>query len=217
MKRRLFKVLTVLSLVLCAATLGLSVRACWLRREALSVTSSDPELVATSDYWSLNTNRQGFWLESYDTGTLVLGWYTAKPFGNRGHFNHVASIGGGDRFDPFQRCQWKLAGFGLCYEPAPLDPSGRIRYVALPHWFATAIALVLSALFGRPWLRERRRLQDGLCPSCGYDLRATPERCPECGTAVGIAVARNPRRPPCETPSRPRARGICHRGFNDHF
>jgi len=45
-----------------------------------------------------------------------------------------------------------------------------------------AITVVLPSIWLLRYRRQRRRARLGLCGVCGYDLRASPGRCPECGT-----------------------------------
>jgi hypothetical protein len=53
---------------------------------------------------------------------------------------------------------------------------------AAPLWPIALAFLLLPATRARHhWQRARRR-RANRCPTCNYDLRATPDRCPECGT-----------------------------------
>lgn len=50
--------------------------------------------------------------------------------------------------------------------------------ILVPLWFPACLFAILPLI---RWTR-RHRPRTGCCPSCGYDLRATADRCPECGT-----------------------------------
>lgn len=58
--------------------------------------------------------------------------------------------------------------------------------LCIPYWGLVTAAALLPAAWLLATLRRMvrgRRIGRGLCAACGYDLRATPDRCPECGTA----------------------------------
>jgi hypothetical protein len=53
--------------------------------------------------------------------------------------------------------------------------------LAVRPWLPMAVLLVMPAIWLHRFRKARRARRLGLCPACGYDLRASPERCPECG------------------------------------
>jgi hypothetical protein len=54
-------------------------------------------------------------------------------------------------------------------------------------WGYSLSAVWSSHEHRREKTRRFRMLATGHCPKCGYDIRATRERCPECGTATGLS------------------------------
>jgi len=53
----------------------------------------------------------------------------------------------------------------------------------VPMWFVVLVGTLAPGI----WVsRYRRARANGACPTCGYALRATPERCPECGAVPAV-------------------------------
>ena len=64
------------------------------------------------------------------------------------------------------------------------------RSVVVPYGLIGAIEMAPLVLCG--WRAWRRATRKGLCHRCGYDLRATPDRCPECGEPARTTRASEP-------------------------
>lgn len=83
-------------------------------------------------------------------------------------------------------------GFAYSYgHSGPGGPStSHARGLRVPCWFLAALLSAMPALWLNRLRNARRAKGLGLCPACGYDLRASPDRCPECGTIAATASPR---------------------------
>jgi hypothetical protein len=78
---------------------------------------------------------------------------------------------------------FECRGLIVAWEP---DERGLFiqRGVAVEWWAISVIACVLPAGRLARWLLTGTQFAAGLCPTCGYDLRASTDRCPECGRII---------------------------------
>jgi hypothetical protein len=55
---------------------------------------------------------------------------------------------------------------------------------AIPYWCPVLLFVIPMSIPVIQLLRSKTYHRIGRCPICGYDLRASPGRCPECGNVV---------------------------------
>lgn len=156
--------------------------------------------------WSMAVDGQGqpqsqrIYCYSLDHGSI-----TFQRFYRSGTNGDNLSGGDGMRITPSSGDQsWRWCGIeyrhlGERVEPViPVrmrhyryNPPPRVErdvtFISIPFWPLVLLTgpLPLYRTFQALQHRHRRRPSAmGLCPTCNYDLRATPNQCPECGTTL---------------------------------
>jgi hypothetical protein len=188
-KRRLFTALSAVSLLLCVASLVVWYRSYFVTDEIVWLKGHDGNIgeQAEENRWYARSWSGGFLLASiYERWNMPEGrlgsrhnirWATRSQFPP--HADPVVLF-----FGPI-RLRY---GFGAAsrsfVQPPYSQRVSRLREIEFPTYASTILTAILPALWIVRRLPKQRRGQVGLCRTCGYDLRASTERCPECGTAI---------------------------------
>ncbi len=76
---------------------------------------------------------------------------------------------------------WRADRSLILWRPTFINDWPNKASVILPFWIPTLVFGSFILLRHPPGHRRRKRKKLGLCVKCGYDLRASTGRCPECG------------------------------------
>lgn len=197
MLRRLFTGLSVISLLLCIA---MAAAWFWSYQRYDSPTFSRANglfLQLTSWHGDVVLDYFKNWPDD------CTGYYTSSP-------SHGDNIGPLFFDSPTNNTRWEKFGFSfstgdsvvqmaggktICFlhDEPEIDLQARANSwrvvdgfeITVPDSFVCGILAIVPAIMAYRWRELRRRRLMRLCLNCGYDLRATPDHCPECGAMPG--------------------------------
>lgn len=211
MTRKPFTLVSAVSLLLCVATAVLWVRSYWfadsIGRCTLDAESRQytcPMIVLHSGRIEVSRTRWDFDRESFATWATKLRnspafhfypglWYRrgrSVPVLSKTLYEEGTVTRNDYGNHPRMRFRWNWSRRELRRQP---QSGGRYSETAVYIEFSCGYLVVLCLILGLPAMKSfarairKRRHGPGLCRHCGYDLRATPDRCPECGTPAQIA------------------------------
>ena len=192
MRRRLFTLLSALSLVLCVGTVSLWARGAYEFVNGKNIRSPRQDAsVEVSFTASSYSGTLLFELTRQDFGPVYLRGLTL-PEMQQFHAWHPV----GTRWYAAGRDQTILldvpnAGFQAMHYVDTSRPGYRYDnwVLGVRAWLAMALLILMPAVWVKRFCKSLRSRRHGQCPVCGYDLRATPDRCPECGTETKIPAA----------------------------
>ena len=191
MRGRIFNLASAVSLFLCLTMAVVWVRSYWcadvLYWSRLLRVPSAPErqsFEATESNWG-HLEFVHTWREQTPSLEHV------EPQVGAGRRSFIATPGHGSA----NRMGWLWCGFGGWSQSSTIYgragqrmTQGSIGF-CVPHWLVILLLALPAAHRVQLHSRRRRTALSCKCRLCGYDLRASPQRCPECGTPASIHAA----------------------------
>jgi hypothetical protein len=198
MKRRLFNAVALCSA--CSAILFVAVCVFWVRsRSGLdelslmycrylpdrSIVNDEVNLLSNGDGVALYLMHghapprpvdlvRGYDINADQTYSRPRVWFQSEPYDGLTNLIHARM--------PLLRSPFHLT-ITRRHQPKDIDDSLTVG-VVISHWLLAVLLQVTPVLWLKQLVYKRRTHKWGLCIACGYDLRATPDRRPECGTTI---------------------------------